>query len=88
MTGTLMKKRKPSLSEQKSGRTVVKFRGKEYDEVTTEKMGADGVVETHVDYVPGKGRYYGIPAKPVLKNVMSNEDRRRLGLEIDESVNG
>lgn len=77
-----MKKRKVLDAERSAGTSIEKIAGKEYERVVTEKMGADGVPETHMTFVSGRGGkrriLYG---NVVCKNVMSDADRKRLGIE-------
>jgi hypothetical protein len=53
------KKKSPSSAESKNGVTPVKFRGKECEQRITEKMGDDGVIETHVNISPAPKPYWG-----------------------------
>lgn len=58
---------------------------KTYEVETHEKMGADGVPETHVTYLGASGRrQIHVHGNPKPRNLMSNKDRRRLGLELDK----
>jgi hypothetical protein len=51
----MRKKRKPTIAEEKLGEhKVVPVGGREFEQVATEKMGADGVPEVHVSYEPTK----------------------------------
>lgn len=49
-----MKKRKVSAAESKLGTSVVPVGGREFQQTVSEKMGADGVIETHIGYEPTK----------------------------------
>lgn len=80
-----MKKRKPTFAERKDGTQIQRLANKEYEARFQEKTGADGIPETHISFHPGKGTITHLPENLRCRNVMSNKDRRRLGLEPDNA---
>jgi hypothetical protein len=51
----MRKKRAPTIAEEKLGvHKIVPVGDREFEQVATEKMGADGVPEVHVSYEPTK----------------------------------
>lgn len=42
------------VAKKKDEGEVVKYKGRKFKVTAKEKMGADGVIETHVDYAPVK----------------------------------
>lgn len=55
-----MKRRKRPIldAERKDGTRIEKLGKKEYETRTEDRMGKDGVMETHITYVPPKGTIY------------------------------
>lgn len=79
------KKRKPTAAELKSGVSRHKFAGREYEAVSTTKMGSDGVPEDHLTFVgQNLKRQIFVGRELKCRNVMTNADRRRLGLPEDK----
>ena len=77
-------KKKPSAGERKDGTRKEKLNGKEYEVRTNTQMGADGVIEDHMNFVGPKGTIFHISKELKCRNVMSDEDRKRLGIPLDE----
>lgn len=74
-----MKKQK-----RKDGTQLHKIKGKEYEVRYSEKMGSDGVPEDHFEYHgTNSKRQMHIHGTPKARNVMSNADRKRLGIAAD-----
>lgn len=72
------------MTKRKDGTTVEKLGKKKFEVQTFEKMGDDGVMEDHMVYhTTNKKRQMHIHGTPKCRNVMSNEDRKRMGLPID-----
>ena len=77
-----MKKRKPLPSEmRKDGTFEQKVGKKTYEVRTKEVMGSDGVVEDHFTYVGAKGTIISIARNLKCRNIMSDADRKRLGIQ-------
>lgn len=56
---SLKKPKKALPVEQGSFRDQVKIGGKTHHRDVSEKMGADGIIETHVSYALTERKYYG-----------------------------
>lgn len=77
-----MKRRKLSAGESKDGVSRHKFAGREYEAISETKMGADGVPEDHLTFVgQNLKRQIFIGKNLKCRNVMSDEDRKRLGID-------
>jgi len=82
-----MKSRKKiSAAEERPGDKVVPVGGREFKQSVHEKMGADGVIETHVKYEPTKGSGFrkagagkGDKFRPVNKALFDANYKRIFG---------
>lgn len=78
-----MKRRKPTAAERKDGTFETKLAGKTYEVRTSTKMGSDGIPEDHMNFVGARGTIFTVSPGLKCRNVMSNADRKRLGLPED-----
>jgi hypothetical protein len=79
-----VKKRKPLPAERKDGTFETKLSGKTYEVRTSTKMGSDGIPEDHMNFIGARGTIFTVARDLKCRNVMTNADRKRLGLPEDK----
>lgn len=73
--------RKVSKAERKDGTYETTLGKKKYEVVTETKMGSDGVIEDHMSFIGARGKIVSMAKELKCRNVMSNADRKRLGIQ-------